>query len=98
MEERWPGAVWPDAQAFGDADTFIRRLPLASIPMPEIGLADDGEVNFLWESDGVHVDLGFYGTRTFSFFARDGDGAGIHGEDVPASHGLPREITALLTG
>ena len=33
MEERWPGAVWPDAQAFGDADTFIRRLPLASIPI-----------------------------------------------------------------
>ena len=95
-DERWPGAVWPDERAFEDADTFIRRLPLTLIPLPEISLADDGEINFLWESDGNHVDLGFYGTRTCTFYARGKDGRRIHGEDVPASEGLPPEITALL--
>ena len=96
-DDRWPDAVWPDAQAFEDAQTFIRRLPLHLIPLPEISLADDGEINFLWQSDGVHVDLGFYGTGTCSYFARGEDGRRIHGEDAPAPEGLPLEITTLLT-
>ena len=96
-DERWPDAIWPNAQAFADAQTFIRRLPLNVIPLPEISLADDGEVNFLWQSDGVHVDLGFYGTGTCSYFARGKDGRRIHGDDAPASEGLPSEIITLFT-
>lgn len=96
-DERWPGAVWPDAQAFKDAYTFISRLRDAMIPLPEISLADDGEINFLWSQDGVHVDLGFYGTGTYSYFARGKRGPGIHHEDIPASEGLPSEITTLFT-
>jgi hypothetical protein len=97
QDDRWPDAVWPEAQAFEDAQTFIRRLPLNIIPLPKISLADDGEVNFLWQRDSVHVDLGFYGTGTCSYFARGEDGRRMHGEDVPASEGLPLEITTLLT-
>ena len=98
-EGRWPGAVRPADAAFADAYAFIERLPLSSIPVPEIGLADDGEINFLWGSGdaAVYVDLGFYGTGTYSYFARGGDGRGIRGEDVPASEGLPGEIVALLS-
>ena len=96
-DERWPSAIWPDAQAFTDAQTFIRRLPLNVIPLPEISLADDSEVNFLWQSDDVYVDLGFYGTGTCSYFARGKDGRRIHGDDAPASEGLPSEITTLFT-
>ena len=97
QKERWPGATWPTAQAFRDAAIFIRKLPLDSIPMPYIGLADDGEVNFLWKKDGVHVDLGFYGTRTYTYFAHGKDGHPIDGEDIPASEGLPSEIVELFT-
>ncbi len=96
-EDRWPEAVWPTAQAFKDAEIFVRKLPLGSIPMPYIGLADDGEVNFLWKKDGVHVDLGFYGTRTYTYFAHGKDGHPIDGEDIPASEGLPSEIVELFT-
>lgn len=95
--ERWPGADWPAAQAFEDAYMFISCLPLATIPVPEVSLAEDGEINFLWSHDGVYVDLGFYGTGTFSYHARGRDGAGLRDENVPASEGLPVKITALFT-
>ena len=57
--ERWPGADWPSEQAFEDARIFIRRLPPVAIHLPDMGLADDGEVNFLWKQEGIHIDLGF---------------------------------------
>ena len=96
-EDRWPGATWPTSQAFRDAEVFIRKLPLDSIPKPYIGLADDGEVNFLWKNDRIHVDLGFYGTRTYTYFAYGKDGRPFDGEDMPASEGLPSEIVELFT-
>ena len=96
-DDHWPGAVRPNAQAFEDAKFFIRRSTLNAVPMPDVGLADDGEINFLWDSDGVHVDLGFYGTGTFSYFARGNRGQRIHGEDEPASGGLPRQVILLFS-
>ncbi len=94
--EKWPESTWPIAQAFDDANLFIRRSTLSSIPTPEIKLADDGEINFLWTGTRVHVDLGFYGTGTFSYFARGKDGRRLHGECVSALEGLPQEIVALF--
>lgn len=94
--ERWPGADWPAALAFEDAAEFIRVLPLALIPLPGITFADDGEINFLWTDGGVHVDLGFYGTNTFSYFAQARDGRKFHGEAIPPSSGLPSKIVALF--
>ena len=64
--------------------------------MPDIGLADDGEVNFLWKDKGVHVDLGFHGTRKFSYFARGRDGRRLHGDNLPVSEGLPVEVVNLF--
>ena len=95
-EDRWPEAVWPTPQAFRDAKNFIRKLPLDSIPMPNIGLADDGEVNFLWDHDGGHVDLGFYGTGSYSYFACGKTGNKIYAEDALVSDDFPGEILALF--
>ena len=95
-EERWPGATWPSVQAFRDAEIFIRKLPLDSIPMPDMGLADDGEVNFLWKEGGVHVDLGFYGTGSYSYFACGKTGNKIYAEDALVSDDFPGEILALF--
>lgn len=94
--ERWPGADWPSEQAFEDARRFIQALPPTSIHLPSIGLADDGEVNFLWKHHDVHIDLGFYGTGSFSYFARAQSDEKYHGDDVPASHGLPHDIVNLI--
>ena len=94
--ERWPAADWPSAEAFRDARAFIEALPNQPIPLPDLGLADDGEVNFLWKADGLHVDLGFYGTGTYSFFARGKTNEGFYADDIPASGGLPQAILELL--
>ena len=94
--ERWPGADWPTEQAFDDARLFIRRLPPVAIHLPDVGLADDGEVNFLWKQNGLHIDLGFYGTGAFSYFARTADGRKFYGDDIPAANGLPYDISNLI--
>ena len=95
-EERWPCAVWPNIRAFEDAYIFIQHLDLGSIPMPIISLADDGEVNFLWKYYPVHVDLGFYGTGNYSYFACHNDGRELIGDVVPAGRGLVPEIIQLF--
>ena len=95
-EERWPDATWPTSQAFRDAEIFISKLPLDSIPMPDMGLADDGEVNFLWKEGGVHVDLGFYGTGSYSYFACGKTGNKIYAEDALVSDDFPGDILVLF--
>ncbi len=96
--ERWPVANWPSPQAFLDTRTFIEALPNQPIPLPNLGLADDGEINFLWDEDGFYIDLGFYGTGTYSFFARGKTNEGFYDDDIPASGGLPQAILELLVG
>ena len=96
--ERWPAADRPCERAFADARSFIRRLPPCPIRLPNIGVADDGEVNFLWDSDGIYIDLGFYGAGTFSYFARAGDGQRFYGDDLPASGILPGNLVNLIRG
>ena len=73
-EQRWPGADWPVDEAFLDAGEFAERLPIQMRVAPHISLADDGEVNFAWSQDGMLIDLGFYGSGTYSFYARGQDG------------------------
>ena len=96
--ERWPAAEWPNGRAFADARAFIHALPMSSIPLPHLSFADDGEINFLWDQDGIHIDLGFYGTGTYSYFARGKDDEEFYDDDVPASDGLPYDLIALLGG
>ena len=95
-DERAPWATWPDERAFEDAVTFVKAWSSSTIRMPDVGLADDGEVNFLWEGADMHVDLGFYGDGTFSYYARDGDRKEYTDDDVPAHVGLPKDLLAIL--
>ena len=95
-DERWPCAEWPSEKAFEDAYVFIQHLDLTSIPVPTITLADDGEVNFLWKYEPTHVDLGFYGTGTYSYFACNKDGRESIGEIVPVNRGLLPEVIQLF--
>ncbi len=68
-----------------DAVSFAERLPVQMRVRPHISLADDGEVNFSWSQDGIWIDLGFYGTGTYSFYARDKSGQEWSGDDIPAT-------------
>ena len=92
-----PGSHYPMPQAFADAWEFASRLDLNSYGPPMVSMAGDGEINFFWcrESDGLKVDLGFYGTGTYSCYARKGDRE-VFKDDAPAEKGLLGDIAALL--
>ena len=96
--ERWPGADWPTEAAFKDAISFIDRLPVTMKESPYISLADDGEVNFAWTQEGMLIDLGFYGSGTYSFYARGQDGEKWFGDDISVMSPLPKDLRALLAG
>ena len=96
-DTRWPSMAWPSENALEDARSFVMRLPLAQVPEPEIRFADDGEVNFLWICESVHIDLGFYGTGTYSYFGHNGEGQEIQDENVLVSDGLAQAIENMLT-
>lgn len=97
-EERWPEADWPVDEAFRDAGKFTERLPMQMRVAPHISLADDGEVNFTWSQGGVWIDLGFYGTGTFSYYARDEEGKEMFGDDMPVMSPFPDDLRTLLAG
>ena len=91
-----PWAESPAESTFNDAKEFVTAWPSVKLLMPDVGLADDGEVNFLWKGRELHVDLGFYGDGTFSYFARDRDGVRYADDDVAAGCGLPEKLIAIL--
>ena len=92
-----PESRYPMPEAFTDAWEFASRLDLNSCDFPMVNMAGDGEINFFWhrESDGLKVDLGFYGTGTYSCYARKGDQE-VFADDVRVSDGLRGDIAALL--
>ena len=96
--ETAPGADPPKSAAFTDAEAFAGQLPSPLSEMPHISLADDGELNFAWNGGPIYIDLGFYGTGTYSYFARDKRGRKHHGDDVPASRPIPDNLMQILSG
>ncbi|MCE2458527.1 MAG: hypothetical protein J4G14_12040 [Dehalococcoidia bacterium] len=96
-DERLPEVDWPSRKAFEDAWQFTNLLPEDLKELPYISLADDGEVNFAWSGGAIHIDLGFYGTGTFSFYGCDSGGKEFFGDDVPVASELPDELASLLS-
>ena len=97
-EDRPPDIDWPTEAAFEEADQFIRKLPLSSLSLLDMDIAEDGEINFLWDTDTIEIDLGFYGSRPCSYFARDKrTGRKMRGSGFDPEKGLPDELEALFT-
>lgn len=87
----------PPENAFVNAEEFVRAWVHAGVAMPHVGVSDDGEMNFLWNHNrGTHVDLGFHGDGTRSYFARDCDGERYWKDDVPVGGGLTDELLRIL--
>ncbi len=76
---------------------FTKQLPEDLEEVPHISLAEDGEVNFTWSGGTIHVDLGFYGTGTFSYYSRDSEGREFFGDDISVTSSLPEELASLLS-
>ena len=94
--ERAPWAEWPRALAFDEAVKFVRAWKREPEHMPNVGVAHDGEVNFLWKDGGVHVDIGFYADGTYSYYARDRQGCPYERDDVSPDDGLTEELLGIL--
>jgi len=96
--EDWgPGTRWPAEQAFEEAIAFVSKLPESALPELDMGIAEDGEINFSWNTDDIIIDLGFYGTRPCSYFARDKrDGRKMRDSAFDPADGLPDELRALF--
>ena len=56
----------------------------------------DRELNFAWNGCPTYIDLGFYGTGTYSHFAKDEKGRKFHGDDFPADGAVPEDLNRLL--
>ena len=97
QRETAPGAEPPAPAVFTDAKAFAGQLPTPLSEMPHISLADDGELNFAWNGGPVYIDLGFYGTGTYSYFARDPQGQKHHGDDIPVKGPIPDDLIKTLS-
>jgi hypothetical protein len=87
-----PNGTIPKEDAYRDAKDFVLTLPLARIVRPSIHIAGDGEVNFEWRGEDFHIDLGFYGNRTFSYYATKRGSEPLFGDDIPVKSGIPRAL------
>jgi hypothetical protein len=97
--EGWkgPGSKAASRAAAEDAETFARVFfKTLGIYSPLINLSANGEINFYWKTPKVTIDLGFYGSGTYSYYAVPSPGQPIADDDVPIDKPLPNELLDLL--
>lgn len=75
------------------AEEFIAYLP-DGIALPWIAASSEGEIDFLWDREGVYVDLGFRG-QVYSFYARIGTEEWF-GDDCMPRQQLPAALITSL--
>ncbi len=87
--------------AVNDAEVFIEKLFYynPSIAIPIVSLANDGEVNFFWKTKNLKLDLGFYGDKTYSYYAKNPKLSNevAYGDDISNEKTLPEAIIKLLS-
>jgi hypothetical protein len=70
------GLITVDIQTFGEARMFLNLLlekGFLDRNKPRLSLMDDNEVNFWWNLPEARLDIGFYGTGIYSYYAEIGD-------------------------
>lgn len=82
--------------AVDEAERFARGINWQEHQPPVVSLTDDGEINLLWQTDDLYLDIGFIGDRTYTFFGKTKDGRTFLGDDVHISNPLQAELLALL--
>ena len=86
----------PTRRAIEDALAFIDLLP-ATVLLPNVALAEDGEINFYWRSSGLFIDVGFVGDGRMYFFANvDNYNIDLDGSVRSRDRSLPRELLDAL--
>ena len=84
------------AEAVIDALGFIDLIP-ATATLPQVALADDGEINFFWRSDGLLIDIGFVGDGMMHYYVSDeAQGVDVDGSVQFSGRSLPRDIQMTM--
>ena len=87
---------WSLAQAVNDALRFIDLIP-ATAALPQVALADDGEVNFFWRGDGLLIDVGFIGDGMMHYYvSREAQGVDSDASIRFSGRSLPRDIVMAM--
>ncbi len=83
-------------QAVNDALKFIDLVPATAI-LPQVALADDGEVNFFWRQDGLFIDIGFVGDGMIHYYvSADAEGVDSDASIQFSGLSLPRDIVRTM--
>ena len=82
-------------QAVANATAIVRLIP-SNLPLPRAGLSGDGAISLFWESEGIFIDLGFYGNDAMTYYAEVDFKGKFFGEDVPVGAGIPAEVHNIL--
>ena len=88
--------VKPSSSAVNEGLRFLDALP-AGVPLPSVGRADDGEVNFYWGGEGIYMDVGFHGDGNIGYYAKVA-AAGIDhdGDEDFADGALPQPLVSAI--
>lgn len=93
-----PDSIGPTIETVRQAKAFAYQLAtLGSIAQPYISVADDGEINFYWNTkSGFQMDLGFTGVSKYSYFAQTLDGREFIEDGADLGDFLPDELITAL--
>jgi hypothetical protein len=83
LTDNWDGfgGIAPISCAVFDALEFLDQTSGITSP-PQSMLSSDGEVDLLWKSGEVYLDIGFTGDKTFSYYAEGELGVSDQNESI----------------
>ena len=85
-------SIPPNTNAISQARKFIDLLP-AGADLPQISVAEDGEVIFFWRSDSAYVDVGLWGDDEIYYYAHvENAGIDVDGSELFSAQSLPKEL------
>ena len=86
------------AVAVNDAWRFIDLIP-ATATLPQVALADDGEVNMYWRGDGLLIDVGFVGDGMMHYYvSHEAQGVDVDASIQLGDRSLPQDIQKTIPG
>lgn len=99
LDDGWhrEDSVGATSTAVDEAERFARSIDWRHHAVPAVSLTEDGEINLLWQTEALYLDLGFVGDGTYTFYGKSSDGQTFLGDDLPIGDPLPGDLRALMS-
>ena len=89
-------SIPPNSNAILQARQFIALLP-AGAELPQVSVAEDGEISFYWRSDSADIDVGIFGDDEIHYYANvENTGIDIDGSEPFSEQSLPKELIVAI--